>query len=275
VCENQLQIQTDELLLEDGQERTASLIDFIVDSIAALWKDWSKDMDVVNLPAHNHDPGGDFSLRGTCPHCSHPSSFVKVTTMHAETKSGAANRFVAAMQCQACLKFILAIVWRTNGPYQYDAHYPIGKPDDSVDEVVPVEIRTAFQEALRCRWVKAYQATVLTCRRALQVSCDRELLEPQADQVITEQDKKQNSRKDLYTQIDELATKQRITAILKTMAHRIRLLGKRGAHGDYSDIDATIGEKDADDAITFMRHYLDHVYVLPARLAGPVTAPTE
>ena len=50
------------------------------------------------------------------------------------------------------------------------------------------------------------------------------------------------------------------------MAHRIRLLGKRGAHGDFSDIDTTIGVEDADDAIKFMEHYLEHVYVLPAKL---------
>jgi hypothetical protein len=42
--------------------------------------------------------------------------------------------------------------------------------------------------------------------------------------------------------------------------------GKKGAHGDYSDIDDTIGEKDAGEAIKFMRHYLEHVYVLPKQL---------
>ena len=67
-------------------------------------------------------------------------------------------------------------------------------------------------------------------------------------------------------QIADLADKQRITGTLKEMAHRIRLLGKKGAHGDYSDINDNITEKDAEDAITFMRHYLDHVYVLPKRL---------
>jgi hypothetical protein len=56
---------------------------------------------------------------------------------------------------------------------------------------------------------------------------------------------------------------------LRKMAHRIRLLGKKGAHGDYSDIDDSILDKDADDAITFMRHYLDHLYVLLARLNEP------
>lgn len=269
MCENQLQIQTDELL-RDEQAGIASLMELIGDSVAVLWKDWPKDMDVVNL-GHRQDLGGDFSLRGTCPHRPRPSSFIKVTTMHQERRGDGCTRFVAAMQCQDCLNFILAIVFtRPNSPvFEYEAHFPLGKPNDTVDEVIPVEIRAAFQEALRCHWVKAYQATVLTCRRALQVSCDRELLESQQGEQPTEQEKKQNSRKDLYTQIDELAAKQRITETLRKMAHRIRLLGKVGAHGDYSDVDATIGEKDADDAIQFMGHYLDHVYVLPAKLEPP------
>lgn len=72
--------------------------------------------------------------------------------------------------------------------------------------------------------------------------------------------------KDLFTQIDDLAAKQKITEPLKKMAHRIRLLGKKGAHGDFSDIDDTITPQDAEDAIKFMRHYFEHVYVLPARL---------
>jgi hypothetical protein len=72
--------------------------------------------------------------------------------------------------------------------------------------------------------------------------------------------------RDLFTQIDDLAGKQKITKPLGEMAHRIRLLGKKGAHGDYSDIDDTITPDDAEKAITFMRHYFDHVYVLPAAL---------
>jgi hypothetical protein len=71
---------------------------------------------------------------------------------------------------------------------------------------------------------------------------------------------------DLYSQIDDLAQRGDITSPLKEMAHRIRLLGKIGAHGDYSDIDDTIAMQDADDALKFVRHYLEHVYVLRAEL---------
>jgi hypothetical protein len=74
------------------------------------------------------------------------------------------------------------------------------------------------------------------------------------------------SGKNLFAQIDDLASKQRITEPLKKMAHRIRLVGKQAAHGDYSDIDATITEKDADDALSFMGHYVEHVYILPKQL---------
>jgi hypothetical protein len=115
---------------------------------------------------------------------------------------------------------------------------------------VPIEIAPYFKEALRCRWIDAYGATVLMCRRALQVSCDRE----------------KAAGKDLFTQIDDLASKQIINPTLRAMAHNIRLLGKRGAHSDYSDIDSEIADKDADAAILFMSHYLDHVYVLPKKL---------
>src|SRR5580700_9964203 len=91
------------------------------------------------------------------------------------------------------------------------------------------------------------KAVVLMCRRSLQASCDIE----------------RANGNDLFAEIDDLASKRRIAEPLKKMAHRIRLLGKKGAHGDYSDIDATIGEIDANQALTFMRHYFDHVYVLP------------
>ena len=106
---------------------------------------------------------------------------------------------------------------------------------------IPADIASDFREAIRCHWVKAFKATVLMCRKSLQVSCDKENAEGN----------------DLFKQIDDLAHKGRITESLKKMAHRIRLLGNRGAH-DYSDIDDSITEKDANDAINFMAHYLQH-----------------
>jgi hypothetical protein len=242
-----------------------SLIEIICSSLEILWNGWPKKMEAVTLP----NPKEEFALRGTCPHCTRDAVFSKVTSSHVEDLPGDSNskRCCAAMQCAGCQGYILGIVRRgpaiqtaprvqnqpVKYPFTYEAHYPLGRPDDSVASEIPSDVAQGFQEALRCQWVKALGATVLMCRRSVQVSCDLE----------------NALGNDLFKQIDDLASKQRITETLKNMAHRIRLLGKKGAHGDYSDIDATITDKDANDALTFMRHYLDHVYVLPARLAEP------
>jgi hypothetical protein len=226
-----------------------NLADFLLSFLAVLWKEWPKEMRITFFSGPEE---GKFSLSGRCPHCPDKAAFLPVTTSWHDEKP-LADRWIAALRCVSCGGFILGIIGfvkREEGKanLEYLEHYPLGKPDDSVDETVPLEVRTEFQEAIRCRWIEAYKATVLMCRRSLQVSCDMRKAEGH----------------DLFSQIDDLAAKGDITAPLKNMAHRIRLLGKKGAHGDYSDIDDTIEKKDADDAIKFMRHYLEHVYVLRA-----------
>jgi len=218
------------------------------------------DFTAVALPP----PQGLFSLRGTCPHadCRSDATFTIVPTnvggsqlaIHMVESQSPVQTIWAIMQCPGCLHLILGCASRSGpSPWKYLRHYPLGEPDDFLSPHVPEEIAHDLKQGLRCRWVKAFGATVLMCRRALQVSCDMERAEGN----------------DLFRQIDDLASKQRITDPLRKLAHRIRLLGKQGAHGDYSDIDATITEKDADDAILFMGHYVEHVYVLPKQLEEP------
>lgn len=241
---------------DETAQDAPSLLSLIGEMARFLWKEWPRDMEAIG-----HDQNGNFALRGICPfpQCNRPSTFIRIsaTSVGVDRYNVHASgvRWVAVLQCQGCRSYILGIVLQCQGTsaYRYEEHYPMGFPDDEVADEVPADIAASFKEALRCRWVQAFSATVLMCRRALQVSCDLE----------------NAVGKDLYGQIDDLFSKGRITKTLKEMAHRIRLLGKRGAHADYSDIDATIGEDDADKAITFLRHYLDHVYVLPAQLAPP------
>ncbi len=73
--------------------------------------------------------------------------------------------------------------------------------------------------------------------------------------------------KKLMDQIDELATKGKLTASLKDYAHEVRLTGNDGAHPDKDGL-KDVSEKDADDSIAFTRHFFDSVYVTPARLAA-------
>ena len=116
-----------------------------------------------------------FSMGGICPHCAKASVFVQVTNVKTDQESPGSSRVLmcCALQCQGCRKYILGLVTReiiagNQGKMTYQAHYPLGKPDDNVAGGIPSIISADFQEALRCRWVNAYNATVEMCRRAIQ-----------------------------------------------------------------------------------------------------------
>jgi len=158
----------------------------------------------------------------------------------------------AAMQCQGCGKFICAGVRRKLSPLsdcEYVAHYPLGKPNDEVASEVPEKIATDFSEALRCQFVNSYNATAEMCRRAIQASC---------------LDLGAKPKDGIMDQIDWVHSQGKITTPLRDVAHKIRLGGNRAAHPN--DDEDPISPEEADAVIAFTRHYLDHVYVVPARL---------
>ena len=156
------------------------------------------------------------------------------------------------MECQGCRGYILGIVTRKHPSRgcRYEAHYPLGKPDDSVSEDVPEDIRKDFREALRCRWVDAYNATLEMCRRALESSCIQ--LGATDSKLVT-----------LEKKIDWVQSQGKITTALRDMAHKIRLGGDRGAHPSEKIMES----EHADAVIEFTKEYLDHVYVMPAKMA--------
>jgi hypothetical protein len=222
----------------------------IGDSLGFLRKEWPRDMEAVSL-----DTNRLFSLRGVCPHCSHKSVFTMATGVGTEVlaENPPIYRLVSGMQCQGCRKYILGVVTHrpNTSDYTHEAHYPLGTPDDSVADDIPDEIKPDFKEALRCRWVDAYNATVEMCRRALESSCLQ--LGVDTSKLGT-----------LEKMIDWVHGQGKITTPLKDMAHKIRLGGDRGAHPS----ERIMQKEDADAVIEFTREYFDHVYVMPARMAN-------
>lgn len=256
----------------------ATLIDILAESAQAWWPCYNLYMEIVNFPQQNFNLIGS---RGECPHCRMRSYFGPVGGLYAEPVPGGGFRACQAVQCEACKDFVLVVARRTHGqgPFRLEGFAPLGTPDDSVDQAVPPAIRSDFAEALRCRWVKAYKATVVLCRRAIQSSC----LELKAQ-----------GRK-LVDQIDELGARGIITDKLREFAHEVRLTGNTGAHpktensrsgtpadGESLALSSTgtadsepqheadeltnVTENDAEDIIEFTREYFHHVYVMPARL---------
>ncbi|MBZ5533883.1 MAG: DUF4145 domain-containing protein [Acidobacteriia bacterium] len=194
-----------------------------------------------------------FVLNGECPHCQSKAAFMTVGEPFQEgTPNTLPIRMIGAARCVACNKYILAIVRSdvTTSSQIYhicDEYYPLGAPNQDLEKSIPEDVAEDFREAIRCQWVKAYRACVVMCRRAIQSS------------VITLNAKGKN----LVEQIDDLASKGTITQPLREFAHEIRLAGNVGAHADGLD---DTKDSDAEDIVAFTREYLDHVYVMPAKL---------
>jgi hypothetical protein len=240
------------------------LVNFLEDMARFLWKEWPMEMELAHV-----DDNGSFVFRGTCPHCGALATFPTVSQPYVEKDDrGNPWRLTAPARCIGCRKCILAIIKLPYGvvrEWVYEAHYPLGSPNDDVAEEIPNGIREDFQEAIRCLWVNAYNATAEMCRRALESACLK-LGAPK--------------HKVLQIMIDHLAEKGEITPYLQGAAHKIRLGGDRGAHPpeDIHD-DKVVTDKDDDEGpveslreehakfiVEYTREFFHHIFVGPARL---------
>ena len=203
-----------------------------------------------------------FTLNGECPHCSPTrSAFPTVAALYPVGRVGEqTRRLFGIARCIACNKCILAIIKTEDygNSWQYETHYPVGKPRDALPDGIPERIGGDFKEALRCQFVNAYSATAEMCRRAIEASC-LDLGAPY-DEV-------------LENTIDWLEQNRIITPKLKDVAHKVRLGGNRGAHpwkvGQpvAKPIPIILIEKDHAEAIvSFTWHFLEHIYVIPNQL---------
>ncbi len=110
---------------------------------------------------------------------------------------------------------------------------------------VPRRLRSAFEEARKCFAAKAYTATLVMVRRALEGTCD--------DQGAT--------KRTLAESLKELQAKGRIDGTLAEWANLLRVVGNEGAH--FTGEEGTA--QDAEDALDFAEALLDHLYVLRQR----------
>jgi hypothetical protein len=236
-------------------------VELLAQFVSVLWQEWTVSMRAAVVGSNPQD--SLFSISGACPHCACEAVFMPVTSIHSVQNRNPSNEHSissvdmwAVLQCQGCRKYILGCVRRsvqTVPVYQYIQHFPLGKPKDDVPEEIPPAIGDDFKEALRCRWIEAYNATGEMCRRALEGSCN---------------DKGAPTGKKLVEKIDWLASQGIITTALKDVAHKIRLGGNYGAHAPEDPLlAAPMTAEHADALIEFMRDYLQHVYIMPAKLA--------
>jgi len=246
-----------------------SLIDILSRYVALLWKDWPREMECKK--AHWAPGNQSYILTGECPYRRHDATFHQITDAYRESLEEDEFQFCAVFKCPTCDKFILGILResRTYEPSEsgsgmnqvfhatYETHYPLGSPDDSFEEGIPLSIGNCLSEALRCMGVNAFNAAAEMCRRAIEGSC-----------ILLGAPRSKNK---LMDKIDWLVQQQEITPFLGQVAHKIRLGGDRGAHFPDSESTASadeeiIGKEQAQAIIKFTREYLHHVYVVRREL---------
>ena len=178
-----------------------------------------------------------------CFYCKGLSNF----NVSAVTGGGKLVGFVSLDTCQNCGTPAYFVVPHTTQREKILDRYP--KLEVDPDEELPEQVKVAFREAMKALNEEIWNGCVTMCRRALEEATEDLGAEG----------------RDLFTQIDDLETKRKITPELKEWAHEGRLGGKLGAHGmkqkKWADQD------DAEEVLEFCRWFFRYVYVLPKQLA--------
>lgn len=181
----------------------------------------------------------DWDWAMTCPHCGTYSSIRDRLWI-----SGEKPHIGSCVRCGGYVYLLLSI----DEPAELELldYYPKCVP--KVEEGVPQNIAPGFIEAAKCFDVGAFCACATMCRRAVQA-------------VMLDMGGK---GKTLNEQINSLADSHVITPALCGWAHAVRVIGVAGAH---ADVPNDVSRADAEDALRFTQSLLEHVYVMPVKIA--------
>lgn len=176
-----------------------------------------------------------------CPFCDHAATFDTMT----ESFDSESIIDYLTMLCPNCREIVFVIY---NGiDEKIENIYPKSIP--KCDKRIPKKIADDFLEAKRCFGAGAPKGTVVMCRRALQNSAIE----------------KGAKKRDLFDQLNELASSQIIPKELQKLGHSIRSIGKYGAHPKEDELDK-VTEENAKEILDFLDHFLNYVFVMPKRV---------
>ena len=195
------------------------------------------------------------SISGFCPYCHKNITY---SWVYFDKEGGGARNFFhdyfknqfagwAMGECPSCKKCVLfeLNLDKYQTPVAVKSVYPFPLPSP-VDERIPEKIRKDLEEAKLCFSVGAINASVGMCRKALQRTCKEKVA----------------IKKELYDQIDEIATRGIISNDLKELAHSVRLVGNDGVHPNEDEVT----KEDAEEILNLAEQLLDIIFVAPAKV---------
>lgn len=193
-----------------------------------------------------------------CPHCGARSHIESLWNCHHTLRNHDVEFFVV-FRCKPCKKLILkTFLFEQNiysdvqklSPSGWREIFPLTLDDNLKNEekeFIPPEVLIDYQEALKCKSIKAYRASASMFRRALQ----RSLLEIGAD-----------DSKDLIVQINSLGN---LPPDIKDWSHQIRIFGNWGSHPDKDNL-KDVNEDDVNEVHDFTSKFLTYIFIMPEKV---------
>ena len=166
----------------------------------------------------------------TCPHCGTGTNF----TLRAQTPSHTEPLVECAIgRCEVCLKEVWFELEKADQNHVIN-NWPVWK--EAAQEELPPDVKRAFNEALDCSRIGAWNGALCMCRRAI-------------DDALSNLGAPEKG--DLPTKLTALVAANVIAPPLQDWADRARIGGKLAAHGVGGD---EWGQPDKDWAATVLNH---------------------
>lgn len=184
-----------------------------------------------------------------CGHCEvHTAARIEGTLVETQTDEDGRpliDRLLQLARCSHCKSGLLVYNWEHPDGWAGEPSPLWPAPQSKLSPSVPHRLQRAHQEAELCFSAKAYAATVVMVRRALEGVC--------ADQGA--------AAKTLMKALEGLRDSGKIEGRLFDWAQDLRVLGNQGAHFN----DAEVSREDAEDALALAEALMDYIYVLAVR----------
>jgi hypothetical protein len=183
----------------------------------------------------------------TCTYCDGPQKFRVVRRqVHNPDENEAYEPFeTVVVECSRCsMPYILMSEAEPDGSASpLEQRYPTKIAP--LSSHVPMSIRSAHVEAVRCFEIRAHTAVTLLARRGVEAIC-------------ADHDKRDGT---LARKLNELKEEGVIDDRLLEWSTVVRDLGNSGAH----DVESGISREDADDALAFFEALVNYLYTFRRR----------
>jgi hypothetical protein len=196
--------------------------------------------------AEQRGPVEDDDIRAfICPSCSQVASS-RVIGRFVQNVSWEPPAEFALLACSSaeCQAPVVQVREDFGGGYELDTpgiYFPTPR---RLNPAIPEELRAEFSEARTCFDAKAYRASVMMARHALERTCHMNGA----------------TKGTLQTKLEALEKQGTISGDLTEWADLLRLTGNAGSHDDDD-----VSPEDAKDMLDFTEALLNHLYVLRAR----------